>query len=109
MEEDHAALRRIDFALAEHGETSAKWRGRLSPTSPATAIARPLGLQIAHLAGQRIVLDHRRRRWRHHVNLRSVAVLNDDDEAGLRLLPVPRPGVCPTAHRKVRKVRHAQP
>jgi hypothetical protein len=38
MEEDHAALRRIDFALAEHGETTAKWRGRLSPTSPATAI-----------------------------------------------------------------------
>jgi Transposase IS66 family len=38
MEEDHAALRRIDFALAEHGETTAKWRGRLSPTSHATAI-----------------------------------------------------------------------
>jgi hypothetical protein len=37
MEEDHAALRRIDFALAEHGETTAKWRGRLSPTSHATA------------------------------------------------------------------------
>jgi hypothetical protein len=51
------------------------------------SIARPLGLQIAPLAGQRFVLDHRRRRWRHHVNLRSVAVLNDDDEAGLRLLP----------------------
>jgi hypothetical protein len=31
----------------------------------------------------------------HHVNLRSVAVLNDDDEAGLRLLPVPRPGGAP--------------
>jgi hypothetical protein len=38
MEEDHAALRRIDFALAEHGETTAKWRRRLSPTSHATAI-----------------------------------------------------------------------
>jgi hypothetical protein len=31
MEEDHAALRRIDFALAEHGETTAKWRSRLLP------------------------------------------------------------------------------
>jgi hypothetical protein len=30
MEEDHAALRRIDFALAEHSETTAKWRGRLT-------------------------------------------------------------------------------
>jgi hypothetical protein len=30
MEEDHAALRRIDFALAEHGETTAKWRERLT-------------------------------------------------------------------------------
>jgi hypothetical protein len=31
MEEDHATLRRIDFALAEHGETTAKWRSRLLP------------------------------------------------------------------------------
>jgi hypothetical protein len=57
------------------------------------SIARPLGLQIAHLAGQRIVLDPRRRRWRHHVNLRSVAVLNDDNDAGLRLLPGTAAGV----------------
>jgi hypothetical protein len=48
------------------------------------AVGRGAELQIAHLAGQRIGLDHRRRRWRHHVNLRSVAVLNDDDEAGRR-------------------------
>ena len=31
LEEDRAALRRIDFALAEHGETTARWRERLSP------------------------------------------------------------------------------
>jgi len=31
MDEDRAALRRIDFALAEHVETSANWRGRLTP------------------------------------------------------------------------------
>jgi hypothetical protein len=31
LEEDHAALRRIDFALAEHGEMTAKWRSRLLP------------------------------------------------------------------------------
>jgi hypothetical protein len=31
MEEDHATLRRIDFALAEHGEVTAKWRSRLLP------------------------------------------------------------------------------
>jgi hypothetical protein len=31
MEEDHAALRRIDFALTEHGEATAKWRSRLLP------------------------------------------------------------------------------
>jgi hypothetical protein len=34
MEEDHATLRRIDFALAEHGETTAKWRNRLLPGRP---------------------------------------------------------------------------
>jgi hypothetical protein len=87
MEEDHAALRRIDFALAEHGETTPNGADdyrRLRTLRP--SIARPLGLQIAHLAGQRIMLDHRRRRWRTHVNLRSVAVLNDDDEPGLRQL-----------------------
>jgi hypothetical protein len=31
LDEDHAALRRIDFALARHGETTAKWRSRLLP------------------------------------------------------------------------------
>lgn len=31
LEEDRAALRRIDFALAEHGGTTARWRERLSP------------------------------------------------------------------------------
>ena len=31
MDEDRAALRRVDFALAEHVETSANWRGRLAP------------------------------------------------------------------------------
>lgn len=30
MEEDRAALRRVDFALAEHVETSERWRGRLT-------------------------------------------------------------------------------
>jgi hypothetical protein len=31
MDEDFAALRRIDFALAEHGDTTATWRNRLAP------------------------------------------------------------------------------
>jgi hypothetical protein len=31
LEEDHAALRRIDFALAEHCELTSKWRSRLLP------------------------------------------------------------------------------
>jgi hypothetical protein len=56
MEEDHTALRRIDFALAEHGETTAKRRGqlcRLRTLRP--SIARPLGLQIAHLGSCSII------------------------------------------------------
>jgi hypothetical protein len=31
MEEDHQALRRIDFALAEHEHTTGRWRERLTP------------------------------------------------------------------------------
>lgn len=31
MEEDKAALRRIDFALAEHEQATARWRKRLAP------------------------------------------------------------------------------
>jgi ParB-like chromosome segregation protein Spo0J len=31
MDEDHATLQRMDSALAEHGETTAKWRSRLLP------------------------------------------------------------------------------
>jgi hypothetical protein len=34
LEEDYAALRRIDFALAEHGELTSKWRSRLLPKRP---------------------------------------------------------------------------
>jgi|HubBroStandDraft_6_1064221.scaffolds.fasta_scaffold111905_5 hypothetical protein len=79
--EKHYRTRRWRKTTPPSGASTSHWRNmvkrppngaddccRLRTLRP--SIARPLGLQIAHLAGQRIVLDHRRGRWRHHVKRR---------------------------------------